>query len=111
MIRNLLFAIFILALVWIYIWMKARYQEYARTQQSPHPPPTADEEQYYAEILELNEPPTPSEIKRLYREQIAKYHPDKVQHLAPEFRNLADKKAKQINEAYQYFRTKYGDPD
>jgi DnaJ-domain-containing protein 1 len=28
------------------------------------------------------------------------YHPDKVAHLAPEFREMADQKMKEINTAY-----------
>jgi len=38
---------------------------------------------------------------------VAKYHPDKVNHLAREFQDLAENKTKEINEAYQYFRNKY----
>jgi DnaJ like chaperone protein len=44
------------------------------------------------------------EIKSAYRRLAAKYHPDKVSHLGAEFRELADRKFKEIQEAYQKLR-------
>ena len=41
------------------------------------------------------------EIRRAYRKLVVKYHPDKVDHLGDEFKVLAEKKFKQIQEAYQ----------
>jgi hypothetical protein len=41
------------------------------------------------------------EIRRAYRKLVVKYHPDKVEHLGDEFKVLAEKKFKQIQEAYQ----------
>lgn len=41
------------------------------------------------------------EIKKAYRELANKYHPDKVQHLGDEFRKLAEKRFKEIEEAYR----------
>jgi DnaJ-domain-containing protein 1 len=40
------------------------------------------------------------EIKIAYRKMASLYHPDKVAHLAPEFREMADRKMKEINTAY-----------
>jgi DnaJ-domain-containing protein 1 len=34
------------------------------------------------------------------------YHPDKVAHLAPEFREMADRKMKEINTAYSSIKSK-----
>jgi preprotein translocase subunit Sec63 len=34
------------------------------------------------------------------------YHPDKVAHLAPEFRDMADRKMKEINSAYGSIKSK-----
>ena len=36
------------------------------------------------------------------------YHPDKVASLADEFRELADEKSKILNEAYDFFKKKFG---
>jgi DnaJ like chaperone protein len=44
---------------------------------------------------------TQEEIKRAYRKLANKYHPDKVHHLGPEFKDLAEKRFKAIQEAYQ----------
>ena len=45
-------------------------------------------------------------IKAIYRKRIAQYHPDKVLAMGPEIREIAEQKAKEINEAYEYFRAK-----
>ncbi len=53
------------------------------------------------EILGLRRGATIEEVKRAYRELASKYHPDKVSHLGDEFRALAERRFKEINEAYQ----------
>ena len=45
-------------------------------------------------------------IKTVYRKKIAQYHPDKVSAMGPEIREVAEQKAKEINEAYEHFRKK-----
>ncbi len=40
------------------------------------------------------------EVKRAYRQLAAKYHPDKVTHLGREFRELAEQRFKEIQQAY-----------
>jgi hypothetical protein len=51
-------------------------------------------------IFGLNSKATLDEIKSAYYELIQKYHPDKVASLADEFKVIAEKKTKEINEAY-----------
>ena len=47
-------------------------------------------------------PGAPAEdIKAAYRRLVNRYHPDKLQHLGEEFRQLAEKKFKDIQRAYQ----------
>src|SRR5438128_10969238 len=41
------------------------------------------------------------EIKRAFRREIAKYHPDKVQHLGKEFQEIAAIKAAELTQAYK----------
>jgi len=53
------------------------------------------------EVLGVNREASIDEIKRAYRRLAGKYHPDKVNHLGEEFRGLAEKKFKEIQEAYQ----------
>src|SRR5688572_1052776 len=48
------------------------------------------------------EPSAPVEdIKRAFRREIAKYHPDKVQHLGREFQDIAAVKAADLTQAYK----------
>ena len=63
-------------------------------------------EDYYAEILGLNGDMSPSHIKSRYSDLAKQYHPDRVQHLGGEFREMAERKMKEINEAYEYFKNK-----
>ena len=53
------------------------------------------------ELLELPPTATLDEIKRAFRLQIARYHPDKVQHLGKEFQDMAAERAAELTEAYR----------
>ncbi|MGA9524904.1 MAG: J domain-containing protein [Myxococcaceae bacterium] len=47
-------------------------------------------------------PGTPlAEAKKSFRNLITQYHPDKVAHLAPEFRELAERRTREILEAWE----------
>lgn len=61
----------------------------------------------FAETLGLEKPYAEEEIKSAYRKLIAQYHPDRVSAMGPEIREVAETKAKEINEAYEYFRKKF----
>ncbi len=52
------------------------------------------------EILGITVTASNEEIRIAYRKMASLYHPDKVAHLAPEFREMADRKMKEINTAY-----------
>ena len=53
------------------------------------------------EVLGIAHNATFEEIKKAYRELSHQYHPDKVNHLGEEFRELANKKFLEINQAYE----------
>jgi hypothetical protein len=55
----------------------------------------------YYDLLEVAPTATAAEIKKAFREQIAKYHPDKVQHLGKEFQTMAAERAAPLTEAYR----------
>ena len=40
-------------------------------------------------------------IRRRYRERLLQYHPDRVQHLGKEFQEMAERKTREITDAYQ----------
>jgi uncharacterized membrane protein YkvA (DUF1232 family) len=67
-------------------------EKQTRTHDSPDDPYT---------ILNVPKGASPEEIKKAYRELANKYHPDKVVHLGDEFRDLAEKRFKEIEEAYR----------
>lgn len=53
------------------------------------------------EILGVGRNASPEEIRTAYRRLVNQYHPDRVTHLGEEFRVLAEKKFKEIQQAYQ----------
>jgi curved DNA-binding protein CbpA len=55
----------------------------------------------YYELLEISPQASIEDVKRSFRAQIARYHPDKVQHLGKEFQSLAGDRAAELTEAYR----------
>jgi hypothetical protein len=55
----------------------------------------------YYRLLELEPTATADDVKRAFRHQIARYHPDKVQHLGKEFQDMAAERAAELTEAYR----------
>jgi len=55
----------------------------------------------WAAILGVTATASLEEIQRAYRSRIAEYHPDKVATLGAELRDLAERKSKEINLAYE----------
>ena len=53
------------------------------------------------DVLEVAPKAPADEIKRAFRVQIARYHPDKVQHLGKEFQEMAAGRAAELTEAYR----------
>ena len=84
--------------------------DYEDTQTAFEPEENSDgtifssEDLKYAKVLGLEEPFQPEEIKSTYRKIIAQYHPDRVIAMGPEIKEVAEKKAKEINEAYEHLR-------
>ncbi|QIL21375.1 J domain-containing protein [Thermomonas sp. HDW16] len=53
------------------------------------------------EVLGVSEWASDEDVAAAYREKIGQYHPDKVATMGPEIRELAERKARQVNEAYR----------
>lgn len=51
-------------------------------------------------ILQLDRSFTTEQLRAAYRQRMSQYHPDKVSSLGPEFRELAERKSKEINRAF-----------
>jgi uncharacterized membrane protein YkvA (DUF1232 family) len=71
------------------------------------PRPEADPAARHAATLGVEPDADPETIRAHYVDRVKKYHPDKVQHLGPEFQEMAEQKMKGINEAYVYFQNRY----
>ena len=67
----------------------------------------SDDDLKHASVLGLEEPFEVEEIKPTYRKIIAQYHPDRVVAMGPEIKEVAEKKAKEINEAYEQLRKNF----
>jgi hypothetical protein len=69
-----------------------------------------DEVQRRLNILNLEEINSSDDLKNAYIREIKKYHPDKHEHRGAGFKNEAESKSKQINEAYQFLKRHYKFP-
>ncbi len=79
----------------------------------PVAPPLSPEaphrtEAHYRAVLELEGEITEAGVRRAYLRLIAAYHPDKVAGLGAKLQALAEEETKRINEAYAFFRRRYG---
>ncbi len=67
---------------------------------TPPPQPRPDGTDPFA-VLGIPRSATLSEAKKAFHALVAQYHPDKVAHLAPEFRELAETRTRQIVVAWE----------
>ncbi len=61
----------------------------------------------YGDFFGLSGKVTKAFIRKRYLELISQYHPDKVDGLGPELKELAEQKTKEINIAYDWMKQKY----
>ena len=68
-----------------------------------------DKDEEFFKVLKITDdtPRDFTHIKAVYRKKIAQYHPDKVSAMGPEIQEVAEQKAKEINEAYEHFSKKF----
>ena len=62
---------------------------------------------HFAKILGADDLNNSDAVKTAYRKTIAQYHPDRVRAMGPEIREVAESKAKEINQAYEHFQKKF----
>lgn len=58
------------------------------------------------QILGIGRNASQSEIRHAYKDLVNKYHPDKVSHLGKEFQALAEKRFRDIQEAYEKLKVR-----
>ncbi len=88
------------------------HQLYSRVQTEPRqaPPhlpdssPTAETQAY--KVLGLTPAANEAEVSAAYRRLAQMYHPDKVATLASDFQELAEKRMKEINAAYDLLKAR-----
>ena len=75
-------------------WSQGRDPASNHSQRAPSP----------YEVLEVNPGASREEITAAYRRLVQQYHPDIVANLAPEFREVAERRMKEINAAYEQLK-------
>jgi len=79
-------------------------QEEARRESSSRGSTRVKDEKYYGGILGLSGRVSFDDVQSRYRALVVQYHPDKVNHLGPKLKELAEREMKEINEAFGYFK-------
>lgn len=83
-------------------WLVSLFLDRPASQAGPHPDDaTANETPApWWEVLHVSPTASMDEIRRAYGLRMSEYHPDKVSALGAELRDLAARKASEINAAY-----------
>jgi len=93
-----------------------RYERYEKFERKTYSfkkkfdPKTASEEEkarHYGRVLELSGAIKKEDIRKKYISLVGQYHPDRVEGLGKDLRELADERTKELNEAYDWMRSKY----
>lgn len=98
MLRNLII-LFIVFLVIRYI-----RQQWIRMKETSRSSESTQKKKNPYEVLGVSSKASIEEIKKAYRAKCKENHPDGVTHMSKELQYLAEKKMKEINEAYQAIR-------
>jgi len=67
---------------------------------SPRRPGIDDRGSRPHEVLGVDEDASADEIRRAYQQKMREYHPDRVANAGAELRELAERRSKEINAAY-----------
>ena len=76
-----------------------------RAAPSPRPPPPqqpATPSPY--QVLGVSPQASPEEVRHAYQKLVQQYHPDQVAHLGEELREVAERRTKEINAAYNQLK-------
>jgi DnaJ like chaperone protein len=67
----------------------------------PNPRIATESSQHWHDILGVPPAATAEQIRDAYKHLVSKYHPDKVDSLGPELKDLAEHKTQEITRAYR----------
>ena len=86
--------------------LTGRYQ--ARPERPPPPAAPAGDDPYA--LLGVDPRASDEELEQAYRKRMSEYHPDRVASAAKEIRDMADQRAREINQAYDRIKRQRGIP-
>ena len=89
---------------WASTFATADHQTESGQDGSAHGPASAE---YYADLLGVKPDADFATIKKAYRQRVMEYHPDRVSGLGEDLQKLAERKMKELNEAFSYFERKF----
>jgi len=90
-----------------YVYEEVNYSRHSKPEFDITTATEEEKQKHFGKVLGLKGKVTKSDIRKKYLEAIAQYHPDKVNNLGDELISLAEKKTKEINIAYEWFKEKY----
>ena len=95
-----LMRILVFCLVAYVVWrlLKPLLQSHVRSR--PRGPTPGPEAKIPSDVLGVPSTASQDEIRAAYRRLIMQYHPDRVSGMGPEIIAMAEKRTKEINEAY-----------
>ena len=101
----------LLGLIWWFFFRKKRFVYRADYEGAQESFSGANRESFSESkdpyvVLGVKRNASPEDIKSAYKRLANKYHPDKVLHLGDEFRELAERRFKEIQMAYQELKPK-----
>ena len=82
---------------------------YRARPERPPPPVAPDPEDPYV-VLGIAAGASDEELELAYRRRMSEYHPDRVASAAKEIRDMADRRAREINQAYDRIKRERGLP-
>ena len=83
------------------------YQYQNQNKKRPAKNPTTKMKNSPYTILKISSNASWEEISAAYRKMVQMYHPDKVASLAPEYKEIAEKRMRSINAAYEQLERKF----
>jgi len=82
---------------------------YRAKPERPEPSAAPTDDDPYA-VLGVAPRVTDAELEQAYRRRMSEYHPDRVANAAKEIRDMADQRAREINQAYDRIKRERGIP-